>query len=481
MGGWDGHRDLGDFWRYDVSRSEWNCLSEDTRKEGGPGPRSCHKIVLHPTLRRLYVFGRYVDTETRASAPSTALQAELHYYDLEKHTWTLACSDVEASGGPGLIYDHQMAIDEIGRILYVFGGRIINAHQPISGAETLYSGLYSYDLEFATWKLIRADGDVLPGTPNIKARIGHSMIFNPLTRQLIIYAGQRHKDYLCDFYIYDVDRNVITQMIKDTSKIGGPEAGFTQRSTLDATRQELFLFSGLMRERSASSGLSGLSGSAGSAGSIANNPATGSNIGSNTGNNGQQTMSTEAAKNSFWIYNLNHRKWTRIYSSDSSSTTSDTLDEPCPRFAHQLVYDPVTKTHYLFGGNPGESGNPRRRLGDFWALKLDGPLSGIDILRRAIFRIRRQQFFEMCLTRRRDSTMASPSMVDAMRFLQTEVALTVDHDDAEESRQFRTLSSWLLSTPNEGAHEARLKLFSSLVELLPLSMQPPSMRISDLL
>ena len=44
--------------------------------------------------------------------------------------------------------------------------------------------------------------------------------------------------------------------------------------------------------------------------------------------------------------------------------------EPCPRFAHQLVYDDCRKVHYLFGGNPGKSGVPKMRLDDFWSLKV---------------------------------------------------------------------------------------------------------------
>jgi hypothetical protein len=47
------------------------------------------------------------------------------------------------------------------------------------------------------------------------------------------------------------------------------------------------------------------------------------------------------------------------------------MTEPVPRFAHQLVYDPVRKEHYLFGGNPGKDMLPRMRLDDFWALKVN--------------------------------------------------------------------------------------------------------------
>ena len=29
-GGWDGSRDLGDFWKFDVKKFKWTCLCQDT-------------------------------------------------------------------------------------------------------------------------------------------------------------------------------------------------------------------------------------------------------------------------------------------------------------------------------------------------------------------------------------------------------------------------------------------------------------------
>lgn len=503
LGGWDGHRDLGDFWRYSLESASWTCLSEDTRREGGPGPRSCHKIVIHSGLRRLYVLGRYLDTESRSQG---TFAADFYYYDLDQHTWTRLSDDVQMQGGPGLVYDHQMAIDESALmgsdngggggsqgVIYVFGGRLISAANGTPGSlpEAVYSGLYAYDIGQDQWRLLRDDSSPLSGTPIIKARIGHSMIFNPTTRQIYIYAGQRHKDYLCDFYVYDVDSDTVVEMVKDTSRIGGPDAGFTQRSTLDVHRQELFLFSGLMREKTPTSTASG-GNSNSSGGAIQGTLLSSVSASSNNGSGVQ----SELARNSFWLYSLGNRRWTRIYTNESSSS-----DEPCPRFAHQLVYDAHTGLHYLFGGNPGEPGAPRRRLGDFWQLQLVRPAQEADILRRALFLLRRQQFYELCVTRHHPEAVrshsrspGSPSMVNAMRFLQSEVAVVVNHANGDESREFRQLSSWLLAVPGLESQtsaepaaletlvrRSRLRLFTELVALLPPSMRPPTVSIADLL
>ncbi len=95
-----------------------------------------------------------------------------------------------------MVYDHQMVVDPDRQLLYVFGGRIIAPIQ--SGAtENAYSGLYEYAIQSNTWRLIRTDlPQQEPGQIHLKSRIGHSMLFNPSTRQLYIFAGQRHKDYL---------------------------------------------------------------------------------------------------------------------------------------------------------------------------------------------------------------------------------------------------------------------------------------------
>lgn len=116
-------------------------------------------------------------------------------------------------------------------------------------------------------------------------------------------------------------------------------------------------------------------------------------------------------------------------------------EEPRPRFAHQLVYNSTLKCQYLFGGNPGETNQPNLRLDDFWQLFLTRPLAG-DILRKALFRIRTQKFKELCLAGDKNA---------ALTYLQTQVSQTVNHEDNEESQEFRALVLFLFSwNPKRG-------------------------------
>lgn len=64
FGGWDGQRDLSDLWAYHVSENRWRLLSPDTQLQGGPSPRSCHKMCLDEKSGCIYLLGRYIDYES---------------------------------------------------------------------------------------------------------------------------------------------------------------------------------------------------------------------------------------------------------------------------------------------------------------------------------------------------------------------------------------------------------------------------------
>jgi hypothetical protein len=192
LGGWDGTKDLADFWVYHIEQGIWECLSTDTKSRGGPGPRSCHKICFDPKQRQIYVLGRYIDPQSR---PNSNCESDFYRFDVATRQWFQVCENTAAAGGPDLIYDHQMCVDPASQILYVFGGRIISA-TPNVPPENSYSGLYAYDIQNNAWKLIRSDQNQPENSVQLKSRIGHSMLLNERTQQLYIFAGQRQKDYL---------------------------------------------------------------------------------------------------------------------------------------------------------------------------------------------------------------------------------------------------------------------------------------------
>lgn len=59
--------------------------------------------------------------------------------------------NTQATGGPPLIFDHQMVMDSGAQILYVFGGRVVDGDWDTSK----YSGLYSYNVSTSKWKSLQ--------------------------------------------------------------------------------------------------------------------------------------------------------------------------------------------------------------------------------------------------------------------------------------------------------------------------------------
>lgn len=156
-------------------------------------------------------------------------------------TWEKLSSDTSLEGGPDEIFDHQMQFDSIARKLYIFGGKLY------WGSMAIYLGLYEYDLDSRRWS--RLFDSNLDSVGAIPSRTGHTMLFDPIERQLIIFAGQRGETYLNDLWIYDIDKREAQCLDKAYGTSGGPDGGFTARGALDSSRREFALLSGLVRDR----------------------------------------------------------------------------------------------------------------------------------------------------------------------------------------------------------------------------------------
>lgn len=59
-----------------------------------------------------------------------------------------------------------------------------NPGNVVSNPEPVFSGLYSYHIPTNTWNLLW--DDTSPGGPRIKSRVGHSMLFHPVSIRDIV-------------------------------------------------------------------------------------------------------------------------------------------------------------------------------------------------------------------------------------------------------------------------------------------------------
>ena len=63
-GGWDGTKNLDDYWAYDIANNQWKVLSQHTSQDkNGPGPRACHKMVFDQKTGCIYLLGKLGDEE----------------------------------------------------------------------------------------------------------------------------------------------------------------------------------------------------------------------------------------------------------------------------------------------------------------------------------------------------------------------------------------------------------------------------------
>eukprot|EP00096_Caligus_rogercresseyi_P009359 TRINITY_DN3164_c0_g1_i1.p1 TRINITY_DN3164_c0_g1~~TRINITY_DN3164_c0_g1_i1.p1 ORF type:complete len:384 (-),score=84.31 TRINITY_DN3164_c0_g1_i1:218-1369(-) len=357
--------------------------------------------------------------------------------------------------------------------------------------EKRYSGLYSYHIPTNTWKQLREDNNGsphLPGMGEIRSRSNHSMVFHRGTRKLYIFGGQRKRDdYLNDFFTYDVDSDEIEVLSSGNSSDSSiPDVGHTIRATIDCDRNEIYVMMGLNKVKSLDKA----------------SAARGSN---------SLCLFHESNRviSSFWVYSILRNTWNCLYRNDNSSSCNSNNNnslsssnssspscasrEPQPRYAHQIVYDESTRTHYMFGGNPGgrEGNEEKIRFGDFWSLFFVRPSPG-EVLRMARLMIRRVEFLELALD--------TCNPLAAMSYLQGRLSSVVDHANPKEEREFQLLATCLFKgggakedstlngdkgrTPpkyHDVTRDRRSDLFDELSKFFPPDMTQPKGNLVDVI
>ncbi|XP_062501613.1 muskelin-like isoform X2 [Corticium candelabrum] len=347
FGGWDGTKDLADLWCYNILAAQWTCLSVNSELQGGPSARSCHKMCIDCVNKRIYTLGRFIDSQARQAAGNN-LRNDFYCYDITANTWNQLSEDTTMDGGPRLLFDHQMCMDTRTETLYVFGGRILllpdkDNSNYARNVHDVCSGLFSYHCSSNTWKQLHSRIPLL--------RLGHVMLFHEQTRNLYILGGQGrdNTEPITDIIVYNVDTERVDVVLED-EQVNVPQGGYMQRATIDCELNEIYVFKGQNRY-----------------------------------------VEEGHLNNSFWVYDTETRKWAPLYKSSGDQRLSADPVEPCPRYAHQLVYDHIRKVHYLFAGNRGRAGGHKMRLDDFWMLQLKR-LSVNDIVQGCKYMIRKQSF-----------------------------------------------------------------------------------------
>lgn len=123
FGGWDGTRDLGDLWEWDLARtreeeadgrsSGWRLLDDGSAEERRkPRARSCHQLAVDESTGWVYLLGGMEEgsesATTNGSAPVGRRTDAPDFWRYKavgtgKGTWELLSENTEADGGPKLM------------------------------------------------------------------------------------------------------------------------------------------------------------------------------------------------------------------------------------------------------------------------------------------------------------------------------------------------------------------------------------------
>jgi hypothetical protein len=439
IGGWDGKQDLSDFWKYDIQKQTWFCISPNVEDDGGPSARSCHKVVFDGKRNRMYMLGRFAEN------PST-ISSDFYYYDFTNSKWVLLSSDLTLENGPPILYDHQMVIDTNCENIFVMGGRALQ-HQQIGSStnSSASSGFYAYHIESNKWRRIlvstspstppTTEGDILQINSfiNLMAdRHAHSMCV--IGDCIYIFGGVYQRDHIRELCIYNYKTGTVQQ--------AGVFSSFT-----DDTNSSL--------------------NSINSAGSISTNITSSNNI-TNSAIFHQQMSACSSQnelfilsngwmvdnhpsfepmdnyisfnsnynhRNDLWVYDITNDQWNylcTLHNAVMEEGMKNRKTMPIPRFASQFVYSEKYDLHFLFGGNAGDSLPPNERLDDLWTLKCTKPSIDEAIVRVCKLLLRKQYFSELC---------QNVSSIEALEYLKTNITSLVNLDNDEEQLLLRELTS----------------------------------------
>lgn len=225
FGGWDGTKDLADLWAYHIHEARWRCVSRDVRQQGGPGPRSCHKMVFDPRTGFLYVLGKYVDYDkppSRHPSPSAA-QAS-------------ADRDPMAAGGG------SSSTAARGLFLPRFPGATLADTQSgradrEDGRDELFASNRGGHMRLSPG---RGGGPDEPGMPAEQTSESRSHIPAVMT------------EYESDFYRFSTRSERWDRLSYDTFAEGGPKLLFDHQMLIDPETQLLYVFGGRVAHPDAS-------------------------------------------------------------------------------------------------------------------------------------------------------------------------------------------------------------------------------------
>jgi uncharacterized protein (TIGR03437 family) len=199
---------------------------------------------------------------------------------------------------PSTRFDGTIAYDSSGKQIFLFGGQ----------DTTPRNDLWVYSLQLKQWASVQVAG-AAGGTP--PARFGHTLIFDPVRKRLVLFGGQAGTFY-SDTWAFDIAGGTWQQLSPDGA---GPSRRYGHSAIYETARDRMVISHGF----------------------------------------------TDAGRfDDTWAFDLKTNSWTNLSPPDN---------RPLRRCLHHAAYDPASSRMYLYGGC--SSGYGPCPQGDLWAFDLN--------------------------------------------------------------------------------------------------------------
>ena len=287
-----------------------------------PAARLGASLVYLSGGNKLLLFGGW--------ATGTKYSDDTWSFDITANAWT----ELEPAGTlPTARASQAMALDPVTNKLIVFGG--------YDGAD-YYADLWAYDVAGNAWTSLSPTG-VAPG-----ARYGHSLVYDPESKKMILFGGFDGSTQYNDTWAYDPAANTWADLAPGGSL---PAARDSQAMAYDSDNKVMVLFGGWSATRQfddtwaydpAKNSWMDLKPAAESPTARAlhqmiYDPATKKLVLFGGG-------TSSATFNDAWLFDFAERSWTPATAAGEA---------PSARAGHAMVYDPSAKDVLLFGGSNG--------------------------------------------------------------------------------------------------------------------------------
>lgn len=212
FGGIDGSDNYySDTWSYDPATNTWTDVSP-----GGdtPAARDATAMAFDPGTGSIILFGGYDDNSE---------YNDTWGYDPTTNAWY----DLSPSGDvPPARDNHSMVYDPITGKMILFGGY---------DGDNRFDDTWAYDPLANTWTELSPAGDLPP------ARSGHKMVYDPGAGRMILFGGWDGDHELDDTWAYDPAANAWTALEPEG---GSPQPRDMFSMVYDPITQQLILFGG---------------------------------------------------------------------------------------------------------------------------------------------------------------------------------------------------------------------------------------------